>query len=153
MKLYYLYKIFFLGLAILLCNLFLYLNSYHGLSAAEIIFADAFLSNFKIVFQIPLSIITSKFGKRTSLIIGNASVVIYVLFILGCKSTYLLIISNAFMAFGFFLKVYVNQTYFMILFHLIKNKSKSFSKIEGRSSALFYIFDAIHVLLLDFYIL
>ena len=143
LKLYYLYKIFSLDLLFYYAISFLYLNSYHGLSAAEIIFADAFYPIFKIVFQIPLSIITSKFGKRTSLIIGNASVAIYVLFILGCKSTYLLIISNAFMAFGFVLKSLCESNVLYDSLPPNKNKSKSFSKIEGRSSALFYIFDAI----------
>ena len=42
MKLYYLYKIFSWDLLFYYAISFLYLNSYHGLSAAEIIFADAY---------------------------------------------------------------------------------------------------------------
>ena len=149
-KLYYLYKIFSFDLLFYYAISFLYLNSYQGLSAAQIIFADAFYPIFKIIFQIPVSVLTEKFGKRTSLIVGNSSLALYIIFILGCKSTILLIISNIFMALGF---VFKNLSESNLLYDSIPStstKQKLFSKIEGRSSAIFYIFDAFTCLLSGF---
>lgn len=149
-RLYYLYKIFSFDLLFYYAISFLYLSNYQGLTAAEIIFADAFYPIFKIIFQIPLSIMTEKFGKRTSLIVGNLSISIYILFILGCKSTQLLIISNIFMALGFVFKNLCESNLLYDSLPPISTKQKLFSKIEGRSSALFYIFDAFTCLISGF---
>lgn len=149
-KLYYLYKIFSFDLLFYYAISFLYLNKYHGLSAAEIIFADAFYPIFKILFQIPLSIMTEKLGKRTSIIIGNSSLAIYIIFILGCKSTTLLIISNIFMALGFVFKNLCESNLLYDSLPPSSNKQKLFSKIDGRSSALYYIFDAFTCLISGF---
>lgn len=149
-KIYHLYKIFSFDLLFYYAISFLYLNSYHGLTAAQIIFADAFYPIFKILFQIPLSIMTEKFGKRTSIIIGNSSIAIYIIFILGCKSTTLLIISNIFMALGFVFKNLCESNLLYDSLPSVSNKQKLFSKIEGKSSALFYIFDAFTCLISGF---
>lgn len=150
LKLYYIYKIFSWDLVFYYAISFLFLNSYKGLSAAAIIFADSFYPFFKIIFQLPSTILAEKFGKRTALIIGNISLSIYVLFVLGCSNTYILIIGNIFMALGFVLK---NLCETNLLYDSLPNTSKKqkiFSKIDGKSSALYFSFEALSCILSGF---
>ncbi|MBP3464489.1 MAG: MFS transporter [Clostridia bacterium] len=147
LKLYYIYKMFSWDLVFYYAISFLFLNNYKGLTSAEIIFADAFYPFFKILFQLPSTILAEKFGKRSAIIIGNISLAIYILFILGCNNMYLLILGNVFMAFGFVLK---NLCETNILYDSLPKgtkKQKAFSKIDGRSSAIYYVFEAISCIL------
>jgi len=149
-KLFYFYKIFSWDLLFYYAISFLFLCNYKGLSAAEIVFADAFYPLFKSFLQLPSTILTEKCGKRASLIIGNLSLAIYILFILGCNNMHILIIGNIFMALGFVLKNICEPN--ILYDSLPKNskKQKAFSKIDGTSSALFYLFDSISYIISGF---
>ncbi len=149
-KLFYFYKIFSGDLLFYYAISFLFLCNYKGLSAAEIVFADAFYPLFKAFFQLPSTILTEKCGKRASLIIGNLSLAIYMLFVLGCNNMHILIIGNIFMALGFVLKNICEPN--ILYDSLPKNskKQKAFSKIDGTSSALFYLFDSISYIISGF---
>lgn len=121
---------------------FIFLTNYMKLSAAEIIFADSFFPFFKVLFQIPCTLLIEKFGKRTGLIIGNISLAIYVLFVLGCNNMYVLLIGNIFMALAFVLKSLSESNLLYDSLPNIEKKRKLFSKIEGKSSAIYYLFES-----------
>ena len=134
---YYIYKAFSWDLLFYYAVSFIFLNSFKGLTPAEIVFADAFFPLFKVIFQIPATLLENRIGKKACLVIGNISLFIYMLFVLGCNYMYIMIIANIFMAIGF---VFKNMCETNILYDSLSgpDKHKKFSKIEGRSSGLYF---------------
>lgn len=143
LKLYFLYKAFSWDLLFYYAISFMFLNAYKGLSAAEIIFADSFYPFFKVLLQIPSTLFIEKTDKRTGLIVGNLALFIYVLFVLGCNSMYIMIIGNIFMALGFVLKNLCESNLIYDSLPKSNKKQKIFSKIDGKSSAVYYVLEAL----------
>lgn len=143
LKLYFLYKTFSWDLLFYYAISFMFLNAYKGLSAAEIIFADSFYPFFKVLLQIPATLFVEKTDKRTGLIVGNLALFIYVLFVLGCHSMYIMIIGNVFMALGFVLKNLCESNLVYDSLPKSNKKQKIFSKIDGKSSAAYYVLEAL----------
>lgn len=142
-NLYKLYKMISWDLLFYYAISYLFLVQVKGLSTSQIIFADAFYPLFKLVFQLPCTILIEKIGKKNSLVIGNISIFTYVLIVLGLSSIYGYIISNIFCALGFIIKGIAESN---LLYDSIENNEKkrtTFSKIDGFSSSLYYYFDAI----------
>ena len=143
LKLYFLYKAFSWDLLFYYAISFMFLNAYKGLSAAEIIFADSFYPFFKVLLQIPATLFVEKKDKRTGLIVGNLALFVYVLFVLGCHSMYIMIIGNIFMALGFVLKNLCESNLIYDSLPKSNKKQKIFSKIDGKSSAAYYVLEAL----------
>lgn len=143
LKLYFLYKAFSWDLLFYYAISFMFLNTYKGLSAAEIIFADSFYPFFKVLLQIPATLFVEKTDKRTGLIVGNLALFIYVLFVLGCNSMCIMIIGNIFMALGFVLKNLCESNLIYDSLPKSNKKQKIFSKIDGKSSAAYYVLEAL----------
>lgn len=143
LKLYFLYKAFSWDLLFYYAISFMFLNEYKGLSAAEIIFADSFYPFFKVLLQIPATLFVEKTDKRTGLIVGNLALFVYVLFVLGCHSMYIMIIGNIFMALGFVLKNLCESNLVYDSLPKSNKKQKIFSKIDGKSSAAYYVLEAL----------
>lgn len=142
LKLYFLYKAFSWDLLFYYAISFMFLNAYKGLSAAEIIFADSFYPFFKVLLQIPATLFVEKTDKRTGLIVGNLALFVYILFVLGCHSMYIMIIGNIFMALGFVLKNLCESNLVYDSLPKSNKKQKIFSKIDGKSSAAYYVLEA-----------
>lgn len=142
-KLYKIYKMLSWDLLFYYAISYLFLNQVKGLTTSQIIFADAFYPLFKILFQLPSTILIEKIGKKNSLILGNLSLVVYVLVVLGLNSTTGYIISNIFCAIGYTIKSIVEPNMLYDSIENSENKRTVFSKIDGFSSSLYYYFDAI----------
>ena len=143
LKLYFLYKAFSWDLLFYYAISFMFLNAYKGLSAAEIIFADSFYPFFKVLLQIPATLFVEKKDKRTGLIVGNLALFVYVLFVLGCHSMYIMIIGNIFMALGFVLKNLCESNLIYDSLQKSNKNQKIFSTIDGKSSAAYYVLSAL----------
>jgi hypothetical protein len=119
------------------------------MSTSQIFLADAFYPLFQLLFQVPCTILIQKIGKRNSLIIANICICIYLIFMLGLIGTFTLIIANVFLACGFVIKSMSesNLLYDSIFEKDIDKKREIFSKYEGKSTALYYFFDAISAIL------
>lgn len=142
-KLYKIYKMISWDLLFYYAISFLFLNQEKGLSTSQIIFADAFYPLFKLILQIPSTMLIEKLGKRNSLILGNLSLAVYILIVMGLSNTLGYIIANIFCAIGFTIKGTAESN---LLYDSIENTEKKrtiFSKIDGFGSALYYYFDAI----------
>ena len=147
---YYIYRTFAWDLLFYYAVSFIFLNSFKGLTPAEIVFADAFFPLFKVLFQIPCTLLVNRIGKKSSLIVGNIALFIYMIFVLGCNYMYIMIIANIFMAIGFVLK---NLCETNILYDSLAgdpNKLKKFSKIDGRSTSLYFYFCAVSSIIAGF---
>lgn len=129
---------------------YLFLINVKGLTTSQIIFADSFYPLFKLIFQVPCTILIQKIGKKSSLILANIAVAIYGLLILGITGTSTIIIGNAFLAFSFVIKGMAESTF---LYDLIENTSKKrdlFSKYESISTSGYYFLDAITSIITGF---
>lgn len=122
---------------------FLFLTQIKGLTAAQVLFTDAFYPLFKFILEIPSNIIVNKLGKRRSLILGNLFVVADLLCLILATNVYMVILAWFFSAFGYAIK---NLTESNLLYDSIPKSDKrgeQFSKIDGRASSIYYYFDAI----------
>lgn len=122
---------------------FLFLTSIKGLTAAQVLFVDAFYPIFKFILEIPSNIIVNKLGKRRSLILGNIFIVGDILFLILASNMYMVIFSWFLSAFGYALKGLTESN---LLYDSIPKSDKRgaiFAKIDGKSSSFYYYLDAI----------
>lgn len=119
----------------------LYLTITKGFSMSQVMFINSAYSVFCIIFYFFGNSIVNKLNLKYSTILGNVFVLINgILFLFGNSySTFLL--ANFFGAFGFTLK---NISESSILYSSLKKlkKAHEFSKIEGKSNAKYYYYDA-----------
>lgn len=129
---------------------FLFLTNTKGISAADVLFVDAFYPIFKFILQIPNAAIVNKLGNRLSLILGNIFVAGSILLWILADGIPILIVSQFLSALGFSLK---SLTETNLLYDSIEKSDKRndvFSKIDGKSSSYYYYIDAITSLITGF---
>ncbi|MCI8353247.1 MAG: MFS transporter [Clostridia bacterium] len=129
---------------------FLFLTNTKGISAADVLFVDAFYPIFKFILQIPNTAIVNKLGNRLSLILGNIFVAASILLWILADGMTILILSQFLSALGFSLK---SLTETNLLYDSIEKSDKRndiFSKIDGKSSSYYYYIDAITSLITGF---
>lgn len=122
---------------------FLFLTNTKGISAADVLFVDAFYPIFKFILEIPNATIVNKLGNRLSLILGNIFVASSILLWILADGITILIVSQFLSALGFSLK---SLTETNLLYDSIEKSDKRndiFSKIDGKSSSYYYYIDAI----------
>lgn len=149
-KLFIFYKILANDLLFYYTISYLFLSNVKGLSTAQIVFAESFYPLFKLIFQIPCTILIQKIGKRNSLLIANFSVALYLFFVLNLSTTFALIIANIFCAIGFVIKGIAESNFLYDSLEETENIKEDFSKIEGKASACFFFIDAITALATGF---
>lgn len=142
-KLYQFYKMVSWDLLFYYAISFLFLTQAKNFSTSEYVFAETFFPLFKIIVQIPCTLLVEKIGKKNALIIGNVFIFTYVLIVIGLNSVAQYIIANFFCAIGFVIKSITESN---LLYDSIPNtdqKRAIFSKIDGRISSLYHYFSAI----------
>ena len=122
---------------------FLFLTGVKGLTAAQVLFTDAFYPLFKFILEIPSNIIVNKLGKRRSLILGNLFVVADMLCLILASNVYMVILAWFFSAFGYALKGLTESNLLYDSIPKSDKRGEQFSKIDGRASSIYYYFDAI----------
>lgn len=122
---------------------FLFITQIKGLTAAQVLFTDAFYPIFKFLLEVPSTIIVHKLGKRRSLILGNLFVVGDILFLILANSMQMIIFAWFLSAFGYALKGLTESNLLYDSIPKNNNRGAQFSKIDGRASSFYYYFDAI----------
>lgn len=122
---------------------FLFLTNIKGLTAAQVLFVDAFYPIFKFILEIPSNIIVNKLGKRRSLILGNIFVVGDILFLILANNIYMVIFAWFLSAFGYALKGLTESNLLYDSIPKSDKRGEKFSKIDGRASSFYYYLDAI----------
>lgn len=142
-KLYQFYKMVSWDLLFYYAIVFLFLTQTKGFSTAQYIFAEAFYPLFKIISQIPCTILVQKIGKKNSLIIGNLFLFAFVLVVMGLNSVTEYIIANFICAIAFTTKSLAEPNLLYDSIENTENKRTIFSKIDGHGSSLYYYLNAI----------
>lgn len=137
-RLYTIYKMLSNDLLFYYAIDFLFLTQVKGIDVAIVLFAETMYTIFRFVLQIPCTIFVDRIGIKKSLVIANISVAVYVLLVILCIDSPMLIIANIFAAFGYTIKGICGPS---LLYDLIpegKSKGEVFSRVDGKGTAYYY---------------
>ena len=123
--------------------IFLFLTKVKGFSPSQVLYADAFYTLANTFWQIPITRIVDRIGKKNSLIIGNIFYSLSILAMIFMQEYYELLIIQFIYALGFSIKGICEANILYDSLPKGKKRGNIYSLIDGKSSSYFYIFDAI----------
>ena len=120
-----------------------------GFSMSEFMYLCSFYTLSAFFWQLFGSLIVEKLGLKKSIILGNFFVSLNCAMFIIAKAFPTFLLANFFLALGFSLKSLAEGS---LLYSSLKKVGKraEFSKIEGKSNAKYYYFDAISAFLSGF---
>ncbi len=142
-RLFPLYKMVSWDLLFYYPIIFLFLTQVKGFSAAQVLFSDAFYTLSNTLWQIPVTRLVDRVGKKNALIVGNILYTLSISSMIFMKEYYELLIIQFIYALGYSIKGICEAN---ILYDSLPKgyrRGKIFSKIDGKSTSYFYIFEAV----------
>ena len=121
---------------------FLFLTQVKKLSAGDIVLASAFWGIFKVIFQIPVTIICQRMGNKKCLILSDIVQAFAVLLVMVSNNFQILIIANLFGAMATAGKEVAESGMLNSSIPDGENKSKILSNIEGKGLGNYYYLSA-----------
>lgn len=122
---------------------FLFLTQVKGISAADVLFAEATYPIFKFILLMPLTMLIEKIGKRKSLILGNLVNAISVIFFMISSNLMYVVIAQLFSAIAFVIKGIAETNLLYDSLPKDEKRGSKFSRIDGQGGAWYYYIDAI----------
>ncbi len=129
---------------------FLFLTQVKNFTASDIVTVSAFLGLFKVLLQIPITVVIDKIGNRRSLIIADLFQATSVTVIMLSNSLPMLIIGNLFGAIAVAMKEVAEPGLLNSSIPDVKEKSQIYSKIDGKSVGNFYYISAFSAIVSGF---
>ncbi len=129
---------------------FLFLTQVKGFTASDIVTVSAFLGLFKVLFQIPITVVIDKIGNRRSLIIADLFQATSVTVIMLSNSLPVLIVGNLFGAIAVAMKDVAEPGLLNSSIPDVKEKSQIYSRIDGKSVGNFYYISAFSAIVSGF---
>lgn len=142
-KLFPIYKMFAWDLLFYYSISFLFLIQSKGLTASDVLLAEAFYPLSKLFFQIPCVNLIEMLGKRKSLILGNCIVAISITILLLGNGIISAILFNILTAVGYSIKGICESIILNDCVSYKENSRSVFSSIDGKGSAYWYFLDGI----------
>ena len=142
-KIFPIYKMVSWDLLFYFPIIFLFLTQIKGFSASQVLFADAFYTLSNTFWQIPVTSVVDRIGKKNCLIIGNILYSLSILAMIFLRNYYELLIIQFIYALGYSIKGICESNILYDSLPVGKKRGKIYSTIDGKSSSYFYIFDAI----------
>ena len=130
--------------------IFLFLTQVKGLSASQVLFADAFYTLANTFWQLPVTSLVDKIGKKNCLIIGNVLYSASILAMIFMQNYYELLLIQFIYALGFSIKGICESNILYDSLPVSKKRGRVFATIDGKSSSYFYVFDAISSVIAGF---
>ncbi len=143
MKIYPIYKMLSWDLLFYYSISFIFLTQVKGISASEVLLAEAFYPIFKVLTQLPLTALIEKLGKRNSLIIANSINVFSVLSYIVARNFAFVVLGQFLSALAFNIKGIVETNILYDSLPKDEKRGQRFSKIDGKGLAWYYYTDAI----------
>lgn len=122
---------------------FLFLTQIKNISASEVVLTDSIYALFVMILQIPINVIIAFWGKKKSIVLGNLSLVAYMIIIIFSRNIYDLILANFISAIGFGLKDTVQTALLKESVPPSKYKNQIFSKLNSKGATGYYIINMI----------
>lgn len=149
-NIYLLYRTFSWDLLFYYAIIYLFLTLEKGISAGEVLLFDGYYVFFKVIMQIPCTIIIQKIGKRKSLIIANLVLAIHILFIMFAPNFTIILISQVLCAFSYIIKGTCESDMLYDSLEANEKRGSIFAKIDGRANSFYYYVDSISAILSSF---
>lgn len=123
--------------------IFLFLTQVKGFSASQVLFSDSMYTLFNMFWQLPMTWVVSRIGKKNCLVIGNILYALSILAIIFVNQYYELILIQFMYAMGYAIKGICEPNILYDSLPKGKKRGSVFSLIDGKSSSYFYLFDAL----------
>ncbi len=123
--------------------IFLFLTQVKGFTPAEVLLADSFYTMCNMFWQLPVSSVVDKIGKKNCLIIGNILYSLSIFAMIFMTNYYELLLTQFVYALGYSTKVICESNILYDSLPAGQSRGRIFSKIDGKSSSYFYITDAV----------
>ena len=123
--------------------IFLFLTQVKGFSASQVLFADSFYALSNTFWQLPITSVVDRIGKKNCLIIGNVLYSLSIFAMIFMKNYYELLLIQFIYALGYSIKGICETNILYDSLPVGKKRGNVFSKIDGKSASYFYIFDAV----------
>ncbi len=143
MKLYPAYKTLAADVLFFNAVKVLFLTQVKGVSNANVVFMESIYAFFKMILQIPITVIVSKVGTRKSVILGNIFWTLEVILILFSKNYFMIILSQFSSAIGWAFKSIVEEPLLNKSIPEGHLKGKIFSKINSKGYSRYCYISAI----------
>ena len=130
--------------------IFLFLTQIKGFSASQVLFADAFYTLANTFWQLPITSVVDRIGKKNCLIIGNILYSLSILAMIFMQNYYELLLIQFIYALGFSIKGICETNILYDSLPTSKRRGKVFATIDGKASSYFYIFDALSSIIAGF---
>lgn len=129
----------------------LFLTQIKKIDISDVVLVDTFYSLFVVIAQVPATTLIEKIGRKKSMILGNFLNAIYLFLVINASNLFNLIIAEITCAMAFALKdvaehAILNES---ITFEK-EEKSKIFSKIQGKAISGYYILSAVSMIFSGF---
>lgn len=143
MKLYPIYKM--LAADVLFFNAIkvLFLTQVKGISNANVVLMESIYAFFKLILQVPMTVIVSKLGIRKSIILGNIFWILEVVLIMLSNNYFIIILSQLLSAIGWSCKTISETPMLNTSVPEAHTKGKIFSKIESKGYSRYCYISAI----------
>lgn len=150
MKLYPVYRT--LAVDVLFFNAIkvLFLTQVKGFSNANVVFMETIYAFFKMILQIPMTVIVSKLGTRKSVILGNVFWTLEVVLIMLSKNYFMIILSQFSSAIGWSCKSIAESPLLDKSIPEGHLKGKIFSKIDSKGYSRYCYISAITTVMSGF---
>ena len=130
--------------------IFLFLTQVKGLTASQVLFADAVYTLSNTFWQLPVTSLVDRIGKKNCLIIGNILYASSILAMIFMQNYYELLIIQFIYALGYSTKGICESNILYDSLPIGKKRGKIFSTIDGKSASYFYLFDAVSSVIAGF---
>lgn len=143
MKLYSIHRMLTADLLFYYAIKFVFLTQIKGMTASDIVLATAFFGFFKVIFQIPITVLIDKIGNKKSIIWADIVQIISVAFVMASFNLPTLIIANLLGAVALATKETAESGMLTMSIPEVENKGSVFSKIESKGLRNFYFISAV----------
>ena len=141
-KLYPIYKMFSWDLLFFYSTQYLFFTQIKGISAGDILKADAFYPLFIIIMQLPATICADFLGRKKSIVAGNFIMILYILALIIVPNFIGLIVANIIYAFGYSLKA-IQETNLLYDSTATRGGEGLYPKINSKGATGYYVLDGV----------
>lgn len=128
----------------------LFLTQVKGFSNANVVLMESIYALFKMILQIPLSVIISKLGIRKSVIIGNIFWILELVLILFARNYFMIILSQFLSSIGWAFKSAAEAPLLTKSIPEANTKGKIFTKLDSKGYSRYCYISAIATVMAGF---
>lgn len=143
LKIYSLYRAISLDFIFYYSIEFLFLTQVKGLKPAQVVLLNTFYAVYKVIFQIPISVVVDKLGTKKSTVLANIFGIIYLLLIMLGNDYKIFILANFFCSSCFSMKNVSDLS--LLKFSIPKGRKANdiYAQKESLGFKRYFIIDAV----------